>query len=137
MMFCFVPAIPLLWFAVGAIIGGGTVVVIDTAGSKPPYEKPKEAYENYVKAIEECDYKRYQWSVSDPIPEAPFTMKCDQRKKRNLAKITEGIGDVSLENGKTEGRTMALSPWTREQTNIYFKKIGNSWKVVDKPSQSD
>ena len=130
-MFCIVPLIPLIWCGVGALIGGGTVIVITIWESKPPYEDPRAAYRNYVRAVEKNDYARYQWSVSDPIAEPEFTMRCDQRKKLNLAEISEGLGDVLADKDRTKGVSKALSPWTRKETQIHLKKVGNSWKVVD------
>jgi len=127
-----IPLIPLVWMGIGALVGGGAVAVATHEwDKKPPYENADIAYKNYVKAIEEKDYKRYQWTVSDPIDESAFLGKCSRREKLKLAPVKEGVGDVQLFKGKTEGKGTAFSPWDRIEKTINFKKVGDSWKVVE------
>ena len=133
MMLGVIPLIPIAWMAVGALLGGGAVgVATHDWKAKPPYEKPADAYKNYVKAVEGCEYERYQWSVVNPVQEAEFTMWCSQRK--NQASITEGLDEGRISwwgDEKNEARANVISPWDRTEKKLCFRKVGNSWKVIE------
>ena len=117
------------------VIGVSVAIVGLKQESKPP-SAIETAYRNYVKAIELSDYKSYQRAVLDPIPEAEFTVRCDLRRKSGFAEINEGLGTILLYGGANESdaesaTSTGLSPWRRANSDLRFKKVGDSWKVVD------
>ncbi len=93
---------------------------------------PESAYQSYVKAVEDGDYERFQWTVDNPISEDVFYVRCDQRKKKNIAPIKEGVGDGAWSNDHTEFRAHPLSPWNGERTSLTFKRSSGSWKVLER-----
>lgn len=121
------PLIPLLYIVGGAILGIGGTVAVRSNNDKPPYKTEADAYKNYVKSVEECDWERYQWAVTEGKTQEFFTLDCDQRNKQNFAEITEGVTKTTQNQDKSWNYS-GLSPWTRKQTPIKFKK----WESLGK-----
>lgn len=136
MIFAVLPLflIPLAKGAGCAIAGGVAAwLAMREWHPKPPFKDPGIAYKSYVSAVQDGDYKRYQQSVANPASEAEFKMRHDQRSKNEFAPIKEGTGEIR--GNKTEAYGKALCPWERREEPLRFKKVGDSWTVIEHCNQ--
>ena len=104
-------------------------------GCGNPREKPSEAYFEYVRAVEEGDYASYKDAVEKPMPQDEFTIRYDQRKRKNLSSIKKEAfpshADNTSKNLLEFYQEKVISPWDGKEIRLQFKKNKNSWEVCE------